>query len=182
MRRLASLLLALIAFAACNTPPDPRRTNFRVERDNVAAQYDEKTGRLRRMDVDRDRNGTFETVSIWDGARLVRIEVDQDENGVVDRWEHYEGTPPVMTKIGSSTRNDGVEDMWVFVSPDGSYAARAEYDTTRDGRVDKWEEYDPPAAPGGAPVLRAVGSDPDGTGRPTRWVRYHPDGSVDSAR
>ncbi|MGE3277291.1 MAG: hypothetical protein AB7O67_19425 [Vicinamibacterales bacterium] len=165
--------------AACQGQPDPRQTGFQVDRDNVSAQYDPSSGRLRRLTVDRDRDGFVETVSIWDGSQLLRIEVDTDEDGIVDRWEHYDGTPPVMVSIGGSTRNDGVEDMWSYPSADGRYVARIETDTTRDARVDKWEEYDAPRAPEAPPVLRAVGLDPGGLGHPTRWVRYHPDGSFD---
>lgn len=180
VRRWPVALLAVVTIVgvACAPYDDPRRTSFQVSKDNVTAKYDPRSGKLRRVELDRDKNGTFETVSVWDGVRLLQIEVDGNGDGIVDRWEHYDGQPPVMTHVGSSSRNDGVEDMWLFNASGGGYVARIERDGDRNGQVDKWEEYDAPATPNGAPVLRRVGMDPSGTGKPTHWLAYKPDGSV----
>ena len=56
---------------------------------------------------------------------------------------------------------------------------RVETDTNRDGKIDKWEFYDP--APGGRLVLRSVESEPDASGKPTFRLRYRPDGSFEGS-
>jgi len=151
---------------------------LQLDKDNVAADYDPASGKLRRLDVDRDRNGTKETVSVWDGSRLLRIEIDTNEDGIVDRWEHYDGASTIA-RVGSSSLNDGVEDLWLFSSADGSFVSRIERDVNRDGAVDKWEEYNMPVLPGGPPVLVRVGMDPAGTGKATHWMVYRADGSLE---
>lgn len=175
----ACLLLAAPGMlSACDTAPDPRTTKLRVERDTVKAQYDDKTGRLKRLEVDTDKNGKIDTWSYNDGTRIERIEIDKDEDGKIDRWEYYSGNK--LEKVGTSSRGDGVVDEWAFQGPTGALA-RVEADTDRDGRVDKWETYDPPSTPGGTPILREVATEPDRSGRPTRRLLYKPDGSFDRA-
>ena len=71
--------------------------------------------------------------------------------------------------MGTSSRGDGVEDEWAFPGPDGALD-RVEADTDRDGKVDKWENYQASAKPGAPPVLRSVSTDPDSSGRPTSRV------------
>jgi hypothetical protein len=168
------ILCALLA--ACNSTPDPRQTNFRVERPNVKAQYDEKSGHLTRLEVDTNKNGVTDTWTYMDGTRIDRIEIDKDENGRIERWEHYLDNK--LSKVGSSTRGDGVEDEWAFQGAAG-VLERVETDTDRDGHVDKWEAYEAPQIAGGQPVLRAVSLDPDSTGRPTRRLLYRADGTFD---
>lgn len=170
-------LLALCAFqSGCDSTPDPRLTNFRVEKKTVTAQYNPKTGRLNRLEVDTNKNGKIDAWTYMDGTRIDRIEIDRDENGTIDRWEHY--TDNKMTRVGTSTRGDGVEDEWAFQDAHGQLA-RVETDTNRDGQVDKWESYEPPQRPGGRSILRAVSFDPDGSGRPTKRLLYRADGSFD---
>jgi hypothetical protein len=175
--RVFSLGLAIAALSAgCSEPPDPRRTNFRVERDNVKAQYDEKTGRMKRLEVDTNKNGTTDTWTYMDGTRIDRIEIDRDEDGKIDRWEYYVGNK--LEKVGTSTRGDGVVDEWAYERPGGT-VARVETDTNRDGRVDKWEIFDESTMPGGAPTLREVAMDPDASGRPTRRLLYNARGELE---
>ena len=71
-----------------------------------------------------------------------------------------------------------MEDEWAFQAADG-HLERIETDTDRDGRVDKWQTYDPPRQPGGAPILRVVDMDPDSSGKPTRRLLYRADGSFE---
>jgi hypothetical protein len=165
-------------FVGCDTPPDPRFTNFRVERDNVAAQYDDKTGRLKRLEVDTNKDGTFDTWTYTEGTRVERIEIDRDFNGVVDRWEYYADN--TLARVGSSSRGDGIVDQWAYSNADG-VLQRVEADTDRDGQVDKWETFAPPTSPGGAPVLTMVELDTEKRGTPTERLRYRPDGSFDRA-
>ena len=176
MRPLIPLVFLCALAVACDSPPDPRRTDFKVERGGVKAEYSPKTGRLQRLEVDTNKNGKIDSWTFQDGTKLERIEIDKDENGKIDRWEHYVNNKVV--KIGSSSRGDGVEDEWAFPGPNGALD-RVEADTDRDGRIDKWENYEPSPKPGGAPVLRSVSTDPDSSGRPTRRLLYRADGSFE---
>jgi hypothetical protein len=162
---LATLLV--VAAGGCAEPPDPRRTNFRVERGNVAAQYDDKTGRMKRLEVDTDKNGKKDTWTYMDGTRIDRIEIDRDEDGKIDRWEYYVGNK--LEKVGTSTRGDGIVDEWAFKNTAG-FLQRVETDTDRDGRVDKWEAFE--LRSDGQSILRSVSLDPDPSGRPTRRLIY----------
>lgn len=180
--KVFTALLAVAAiFAGCNAPPDPRRTNFKVDAtvDGMAltAKYDDKTGRLRRIDVDQNKNGRIETFGYWDGNRLLKIEIDLDENGVIERWEHY-GEGNRLERVGTSSKGDGVEDTWSYPDAEG-LVLKEEFDTDRDGRVDKRDTY---AAPPGAPgqrVLSIVELNLDKDGHPERRLHYRPDGQFD---
>ncbi len=176
MRPLIPLVALCLLAIACDSPPDPRRTDFKVERNGVKAEYNPKTGRLKRLEVDLNKNGKIDAWTYMDGTAIDRIEIDKDENGKIDRWEHYVNNK--MVKIGTSSRGDGVEDEWAYPSPKG-FVERVESDTDRDGKIDKWENFDPPQKQGGAPVLRSVSMDPDGSGRPTRRLLYRADGSFE---
>ena len=169
-------LLLLAVLCACQSEPDPRKTNFVVDKGSVKARYDPGTGALKKLEVDTNKNGRIDSYTYMDGTRIDRIEIDRDEDGKIDRWEHYkEGK---LESVGSSSRGDGVEDEWAYQRPDGTLM-RVESDTDRDGKIDKWQDFDPPPTPGGLPVLRSVGTDPGHTGQPTERLLYHPDGSFD---
>ena len=99
IRRFATCALTTVLITGCSAPPDPKRTNDLVERPGLTAQYDPKTGRLSRLELDQNKNGRMETFSYWNGTSIERIEVDQDEDGRVDRWEHY-GAGNKLTKVG----------------------------------------------------------------------------------
>lgn len=170
MRSLSLATLAavtIVAAGGCADPPDPRLTNFRVERGNVAAQYDDKTGRMKRLEVDTDKNGKKDTWTYMDGTRIDRIEIDRDEDGKIDRWEYYVGNK--LEKVGTSSRGDGIVDEWAFKNTAGSLQ-RVETDTDRDGRIDKWETFE--LRSDGQSILRTVSLDPDANGQPTRRLFY----------
>jgi hypothetical protein len=170
------VLVAGALSASCDAPPDPRLTGFRIEKPGVAAEYDQKTGRLARLEIDSNKDGAADTWTYADGARIERIEIDRDYDGTVDRWEYYaEGNR--LEKVGSSTRGDGVVDQWAFADGSG-VLQRVETDTDRDGRVDKWEHFAAPASPGAVPALVAVEFDRTGAGRPTQRLEYRPDGTA----
>jgi hypothetical protein len=173
----AIIIVASTVAASCGPPADARLTGFRVDRGSVVAQYDDQTGRLRRLEVDTDRNGKVDTWTYMDGARIERIEIDRDENGALDRWEYYLDNR--LEKIGTSTRGDGVVDEWAFQNAAG-LLARVETDTDRDGRIDRWQSFEAPRA-GAAPILRIVELDPDPSGHPTRRLRYDAQGQFDRA-
>jgi hypothetical protein len=176
MRLLFPLVIVCLLAIACDSPPDPRTTNFKVERKGVKAEYNPKTGRLTRLEVDLNKNGKIDSWTYMDGTKIDRIEMDKDENGKIDRWEHYLNNK--LFKVGTSSRGDGVEDEWAFPGPDGALA-RVEADTDRDGKVDKWEIYEASPKPGAPPVLRSVSMDPDSSGKPTRRLLYRADGTFD---
>src|SRR5215213_320258 len=169
--------VVVAAFAGCNAPPDPRRTNFEIRGKEGVAKYDPKTGRLKKIDIDQNKNGRIETFSYWDATRLILIEVDKDEDGKIDRWEHY-GDQNKLASVGSSSKDDEVEDTWTY--PDGSgFLARVETDTNRDGVVDKREIFIPrDGAPDGR-VLSIVELELDKSGQPARRLHYRADGSFE---
>jgi hypothetical protein len=169
-------LLLLAVLCACQSEPDPRKTNFVVDKGNVKARYDPGSGALKKLEVDTNKNGRIDSYTYMDGTRIDRIEIDRDEDGKIDRWEHYKDGN--LASVGTSTRGDGVEDEWAYQNAGGALV-RVETDTDRDGKIDKWQAFDPPATPGGPPVLRSVGMDEGHTGGPTLRMLYHPDGSFD---
>jgi hypothetical protein len=177
--RRASLSLVALVAVACNAPPDPRRTNFEIRAKEGVAKYDPKSGKLQRFDADLNKNGKMETFSYWDGARVIRIEIDKDEDGKIDRWEHY-NTQNKVERVGSSSKDDEVEDTWTYPDERG-FLARVESDTNRDGLIDKREIFVPrEGAPDGR-VLSVVELDIDRSGNPARRLHYRPDGSFEKS-
>jgi hypothetical protein len=167
----------LVFCIACSEPRDPRRTNFEIRGKDGVAKYDPKTGRLQRIDADTNKNGHIETFSYWDATRIIRIEIDRDEDGKIDRWEHYDDAN-TLRRIGSSSRDDEVEDTWTYPDAAG-LLERVESDTDRDGILDKREIYVPhPSKPGGR-VLSVVELGLNQAGNPSRRLYYRPDGSFD---
>lgn len=156
--RLHGLLAVVALTTACSSAAPPVTTK-------PVAGYDPKTGRLKTLSVDANRNGRIETVSYMDGARIVRIELDQDENGKVDRWDFYDANRR-LEKVGLSRQNDGVMDALAFYEADG-VVARMEISTKRDGTFDRIEYY----AKG---VLTRSTDDANGDGRPDKWDTYAP--------
>jgi hypothetical protein len=149
------LLLAVVvaSMTACSRPTGPA----------PAATYDPETGRLTRLSTDTNGNGTFDTVSIMDGARIVRIELDLDENGGIERWDFY--TPEGrLEKVGLSRENDGVMDALAFYGPSGELV-RMEISSARDGTFDRVEYYE------GGELVRST-DDTNRDGRPDKWDVY----------
>ena len=182
-RRFASftavVLLSAAGMVACTAPPDPRRTNFEIRGKDGVAKYDPKTGRLSRIDIDHNKDGSLETFSYWDGARVLRIEVDSDGDGRINRWEHYDSSNQLI-KVGSSRLDDGVEDPWSYPDRDGRLV-RVETDTDRDGAIDRRETFVPGVANPGARVLSTVDLDIDRNGASRRRLHYSADGSFQRA-
>lgn len=178
MRFNLLLGIALLTMPACTSPQtDARRTGFTVTKDGISAQYDQTTGRLARIELDQDKNGRIETWSYWDGTRVHRIEIDKDEDGRIDRWEHY-GANNDLTRVGSSSRDDAVEDTWAYPD-DRGFLFKVESDTDRDGIVDKREMFThQPGAPESR-VLAMVELGLDKSGHASRRLYYKPDGSFD---
>jgi hypothetical protein len=137
-----------------------------LERPTSAAPqpvYDARTRQLVRLDWDADANGRIDQRTYFSAGTAVRTEVDSDDDGRVDRWEYVDATA-VVRRVGSSTANDGIEDVWTYPPADGGEVridraqyrdgvidrreflvrdalVRAEEDTNRDGLPDKWETW-----------------------------------------
>jgi len=172
---LFGLALPCLALAACTEPPDPRRTNFEVKRDNVHAKYDPKTGRLQKLDADLDKNGKMDAFSYWDGTRVRLIELDKDEDGVIDNWEHYDESNK-RVQLGASTRHDGIEDSWDFFDANGVYL-KTELDQDRDGVVESRYVYGADPADASRRVLLEAHMNINAAGESGQIVYYNPDGS-----
>jgi hypothetical protein len=115
------------------------------------------------LSADQNGDGNLDQWTYLDGNRPLRGEGDADGDGRIDRWEYFDEKAQ-LTRVGSSSRNDGIEDTWTYVAPDNAerrvelsldrdrhitrrefYRAatleRVEEDTNADGRIDKWERY-----------------------------------------
>lgn len=137
------------------------------------AEYDEATGRLRRVTFDADRNGRRDAVGVMDGARVDHIQLDTDENGSTDYWEYYADRR--LVKVGLSRQNDGIIDAFQFYEKTGGaqdggakdVITRIEVSTRRDGHFDRIEFYTDG-------ILSRVEEDADGDGRVDKWEHYRP--------
>lgn len=183
LRRPAHLAVlfatAALTLAACKAPPDIRRTNFEIRGKEGVAKYDPKTGRLTKLDFDQNKNGRMDSFSYMDGTRTIRIEIDNDEDGKIDRWEHYDEHNKIE-RVGTSSRDDEVQDTFAYPDAKG-FLARVEFDTDRDGHVDKREVF---ALKPGSQDLRSlhiVEYEFDQAGRPGRRLFYRPDGSFEKS-
>jgi hypothetical protein len=169
-------MVAVAALAACSAPPDPRRTNFEIRGKEGVAKYDEKTGRLKKLDYDSNKNGKMDSFSYWDATRCIRIEMDQDEDGKIDRWEYYDEKNKIE-RVGSSSKDDEVQDTYAYPDANG-FLAKVETDTNRDGAIDKRETY--VLKPGtDLRVLASVEFNFDAAGQPGQRLHYKTDGSFD---
>lgn len=176
----ATAVLAALT-AGCLTASNPPTPSYEVS-----------SRRLVRLDSDLNGDGRVEQRTYLDGTTPFRTELDADGDGRIDRWEYVDARAQVV-KVGSSSRNDGIEDQWIYTAEEngerrverssertprvdrrefyrGETLVRVEEDTNQDGSPDKWETYD-----GGA--LREVAYDAVGDrGRPDRRVVYDAQG------
>ena len=175
--------MVLVAVVVCACAQEPAK---------VTASYDRFTGNLIQLSADQDGDRRIDQWTYLDGPRPIRGEKDSDNDGRIDRWEYF-GDQGELLKVGTSSRNDGVEDTWTFVVPvqgegrvDLSTArdqridrhdyyinnklVRAEIDTNGDGRVDRWERYEDA-------ILREARFDTSFAGaRPDRGLLYDAEG------
>lgn len=158
----------------------------------VTPSYDPFTGHLLQLSADQDGDGRIDQWTYLDGTRAIRGEKDSDGDGRIDRWEYF-GPDGELVTVGTSGRNDGIEDTWTSVAVvngelrvDVSTArdrrvdrhefivndtlVRAEIDTNGDGRVDRWDRFQDS-------ILREVQFDTSFAGtRPDRRLRYDAQG------
>lgn len=177
---LGGVVAVVGAVAGCTNGSSTRR---------IAASYDPFTSRLVQISADQDGDGRFDQWTFLDGNRPLRGEADTDRDGRIDRWEYFD-TNSVLVSIGTSSRNDGIEDTWTFAAPTaqgetrivrsrnrdrqwdrtefmrGTDLIRSEDDSNADGHPDRWDRYE-------GSVLREAAFDTTlGTGRPNRRLIY----------
>ena len=130
----------------------------------IEPSYDPYTGRLIQLSADQDGDGRIDQWTYLDGTRPLRGEKDADADGRIDRWEYFDAQAALVT-VGTSSRNDGIEDTWTWVARANGEGrvdlstrrdrhidrreyyldttlARAELDTNADGRIDRWDRYE----------------------------------------
>ena len=163
----------------------------------VTPSYDSFTARLVQLSADQDGDGRPDQWTYLDGNRALRGEKDSDADGRIDRWEYF-GAASELRIVGTSSRNDGIEDTWTWVSRSNGEGrvdlstkrdrhldrrefyvdtalARAELDTDADGRVDRWDRYE-------STVLREVQFDTSFAGaRADRRLLYDAQGRFTGA-
>lgn len=148
--------IGLTVFAGCAVAPQQRR---------AVPSYDDFSGRLIQLAADQNGDGRTDQWTYLDGRRPLRGESDTDGDGRIDRWEYFD-IASALTRVGTSSRGDGVEDTWTDPTPSkdgesmiatsrrrdrvfdhreffrGQALVRIEDDTNGDGRIDKWERYE----------------------------------------
>ena len=156
-----------IACAACS---DPERERLKA---TTKATYDERTGRLKELTSDANRNGRIDTWTEMDGSRPVRSRLDRNEDGRIDRWEYYDASGR-LAKVGFSRRDDGKPDAWAEPGADGRISRVLVSSTGDESKIDRWETFDssaPPRPDGTLPLLTAE-EDTNHDGRPDKWEKY----------
>lgn len=148
-------------------PTDPAATTVPV--------YDSSTGRLERLESDRDGDGQVDATAYMDGTRLEYVEIDRDRDGAPDRWEYYVPNPTGEPGPGSPDGRNLIDRALERAGPDapvsrreffvGGLLTRAEEDRDLDGRIDKWEYF----AHG---ALQRLELDLQGRGFPDRRLVY----------
>lgn len=144
-----------IAVAAISCAQEPSKA--------VTPSYDRFTGRLIQLSADQDGDGRIDQWTYLDGTRPLRGEKDADNDGRIDRWEYF-GSQGELVMVGTSSRNDGIEDTWTWVTPIAG-EGRVDQSTSRDRRIDRREYYV-------NEVLVRDELDTNGDGRIDRWDRY----------
>ncbi len=163
-----------LAAAACGGSAPDAADNGRP-----APVYDPKTGQLKELVSDRNKDGKPDLWAYMEGPRIERIEMDRNGDGRIDRWEHYgplpagaasDAAPPLVRAEEANGPDDRVTRREFYIQ---GVIDRVEEDADTDGRVDKWEQYS-------AGALARVDLDLQGKGFADRRLVYGPGGSVDA--
>ena len=170
------LLVVAVGAAACGSPAPTARSGA------TTPVYSKETGRLEKIESDRDGDGKIDTRAYMDGVRLKSIEIDRNADGKPDRWEYYVPVAPGTTAANSPDGRNVIDHADEASGSDGHVTrrefytngliARVEEDTDADGRIDKWEYYT-------AGVLARVDLDLTGRGTPDRRLVYGASGNLD---
>jgi hypothetical protein len=138
----------------CGSMATPRR---------VVPSYDVFTSQLIQLAADQNSDGRLDQWTYLDGGRPIRGEADLDGDGRIDRWEYF-GPQSELRYVGTSSRNDGIEDRWSWAATNNG-EARMDRSRERDRRIDRREFFQ-------GPTLIRAESDANGDGRVDRWDRY----------
>jgi hypothetical protein len=160
-------------------------------RDRVTPIYD-AGGAIARIDYDTNHDNRTDMRAYLVDGRTVRIEADGNGDDVIDRWEYYDPDGQ-LSRLGTSSQNDGIEDTWVTqkgeqmrvdisTRRDGvadrhefherGVAVRAEQDTNGDGRIDQWQRFD------NGRLRELLIDTTQSSGRPDRRLLYPENGTV----
>ncbi len=173
--RAAAVLLsvALGGLTGCAQPPAAAKST------EIVPDYNAETGRLERINYDRNTDGKPDAWLFMSGTLAERAELDDNHDGAVDRWEHYDSVAPApgadalprgtLVRAEQSTRFDGKVSRWEWY--ERGELARVEEDTSGDARPDKWESWS-------AGSLQSVALDTTNDGTPDRQIVYAADGSA----
>lgn len=165
-RRAYLLAVGLMAMACGAAVPAAGR--------RAVPAYDTYSGRLIQLSADQNGDGLIDQWTYLEGNRPLRGEADADGDGRIDRWEYFDSNAQ-LTRVGTSSLNDGVEDTWAYLVDvngerrvahsrrrdrqidrqeffRGDTLSRAEEDTNADGRTDRWDRFE-------GTVLREVAFD-----------------------
>ena len=158
-----AIFAACVIAAACSDPEKER-----IKQTTVPT-YDEKSGRLKELTYDFNKNGKIDTWTDMEGARPVMSRMDRDEDGKLDRWEYYDDKARLV-KVGFSRANDGTVDAWAFSSADGQLERVEISSVGDDKKIDRWERYR-----GG--VMVESDEDTNRDGKPDKW-ETHENGAI----
>ena len=167
-RGLRTIVAGTIAVCApgCFDPETQRL------KDTTKATYDQKTGRLKELTYDANKNGRIDTWTDMDGTRPIRARIDRNEDGKLDRWEYYDDKGQ-LSKVGFSRANDGKPDAWAFSGADGK-VVRVEVSSSKDeSKIDRWERYEPKGTTQDTMgALLEADEDTNADGKPDKWETY----------
>ena len=165
---LRTIVAGAIAVCASGCS-DPEKQRLK---DTTKATYDQKTGRLKELTYDANKNGRIDTWTDMDGTRPIRARIDRNEDGKLDRWEYYDDKGQ-LAKVGFSRANDGKPDAWAFSGADGK-VVRVEISSSKDEtKIDRWERYAPQGtSPDTMGALLEADEDTNGDGKPDKWETY----------
>lgn len=133
--------------------------NGTVEIKNFYRERAEASRLLVRKELDMNRDGRFDVISLFDEGELTREEMDSDYDGAFDWTDHYQNGVRVMSEY--DTDGDGAPNVFKYYVRDEAGAVvldRKERDEDGDGKIDVWERFK------NGEVIR-TGRDTDGDGR-----------------
>jgi hypothetical protein len=145
--------------------------------------YNPDTGRLERLDGDRDGDGKVDLQAEMDGLRFKKVAIDRDGDGRPDRWEYYDApAAPAPGRVAPAAKSELVRAEEANGADrqrptrrefyEHGVIVRIEEDTDADGRTDTWDWYEHGA-------LARMEIDLQGRGRPDRRLVYGPAGDVE---
>jgi hypothetical protein len=189
-RKSALLLVALLCAHACaNSEMARLKETTRATYDKTTGRLKELTydsnangridtwtemdgARALRSRIDRNEDGKIDRWEYYDDSgRLIKVGFSRRDDGKLDAWA-YSGDDGKVNRIDiSSTGDDQKIERREYYEPspagpgDQNALARAEEDTNRDGKVDKWETYENGA-------IKTVAFDENGDGLADRRLTY----------